>query len=167
MWKFFLGWTRIYLSCIIALLEKPSGGGVVLAEFHLSIGLSQTSPGKVRMCGAIHIDWWIKWAAERTRMNFVFVYLCLLLILILPGHGSTHGTSMLCLIFNEVLYHALISLLSHTPVWPNTSISFLLWKKHIDNHCATSFGHSHFFPVLNEEDPANIQVHLLRLELNG
>lgn len=52
--------------------------GGVLAEFPFShcIDCSSTdvflpSPGKVRMCGAIHIDWWIKWAAERTRMIFV------------------------------------------------------------------------------------------------
>lgn len=135
MWKFFL-----CLSCVIALIEKPSGG-IVLAEFHFSrrIDCASTdvflpSPSKVRMCGAIHIDWWIKWAAESTRMNFVFVYLCLLLILIVAGHWSTHGTSVLCLLLNEVLYHALISLLSHTPVKENTSVGFLLRWQHTGNH---------------------------------
>lgn len=89
------------------------------------------SPGRVRVCGAIHIDWRIKWAAERTRTNFVCVFLRLLLISIVSWHVFPHGTGTLCLILNEGLYHTLISLPSHTPVKANT---FLLEKKHTGNH---------------------------------
>ncbi len=145
MWNFFPCWTWLYSSCIIALPQMPSGG-VKLTELHFSHCIDCTSsdvfpssPGKVRVCSAIHIDWWIKWAAERTRMNFVFVNLRLLLILILPGHRSTQGTSMLCLILNKTLYWALISLLSlsltHTHEAKQTlKLFFYFGKKHMGNH---------------------------------
>lgn len=111
--KFIPGWAWIHFRCFIALGGSPVGDcacwiplkSLYWSCYHLC--LSAIVPGKVRMCGAIHINWLIKWAAEGTRSS-LHLCTCAFCWYWFSLGMNPHMAPACSLILIEVIYKSLI-----------------------------------------------------------